>query len=48
MKKALFITIMLLFLTACGRKGALMPPEALVPAAIQDLNVLQSGGKTAA
>lgn len=30
-------------LAACGRKGALISPDALVPAAVHDFNVLQSG-----
>jgi predicted small lipoprotein YifL len=29
----------------CGKKGALIPPEALVPAAITDLQVEQRGGE---
>lgn len=43
MKKFLLITGSLLLLTACGKKGALMPPEALVPAAVRDLTVMQTG-----
>ncbi len=43
MRVVLPLLLCLLFLSACGRKGALMPPEALVPAAVQDLSVLQSG-----
>src|SRR6185369_4580988 len=27
----------------CGKKGALIPPEALVPASVRDLNVVQTG-----
>ncbi|UFS71843.1 fibronectin type III domain-containing protein [Geomonas sp. RF6] len=30
-------------LCGCGKKGALLPPEALVPAAINDLQVRQKG-----
>ncbi len=30
--------------SACGRKGALVPPEALVPAAVGSLDVRQQGG----
>ena len=30
-------------LSACGRKGALVPPEALVPAAVTDLTAEQKG-----
>lgn len=33
----------LLLLSACGKKGALLPPEALVPASVGNLNVMQSG-----
>jgi predicted small lipoprotein YifL len=29
--------------SGCGKKGALLPPEALVPASVRDLNVIQSG-----
>lgn len=43
MKRALCLILALLALSACGRKGPLMPPEALVPAAVQDLKVQQSG-----
>lgn len=32
-----------IFLTGCGRKGRLIPPEALVPAAVADLTVQQKG-----
>jgi hypothetical protein len=32
-----------LFFTACGRKGVLMPPEALVPAKVEALRVSQQG-----
>jgi predicted small lipoprotein YifL len=42
MKKVLFITIMVL-LAGCGKKGALILPEALVPAPIADLKVAQQG-----
>jgi len=41
-----FICIFLLipaFLSSCGRKGQLMPPEALVPAEVQNLKVQQAG-----
>jgi predicted small lipoprotein YifL len=43
MKKVFTLILALLLLSACGKKGALMPPEALVPAAVQDLKVQQSG-----
>jgi len=33
----------MLFLSGCGRKGPLLPPDALVPAAVQDLTVQQQG-----
>lgn len=43
MKKIfLLLTLMLLF-TACGKRGPLVPPEALVPAPIKDLSVEQKG-----
>jgi hypothetical protein len=32
-----------MFLAACGRKGPLLPPEALVPAPIADLRAIQQG-----
>ena len=32
-----------LLVSGCGRKGPLIPPEALVPAAIDDLRVVQKG-----
>lgn len=32
-----------MFLSACGRKGALMPPEALVPGTVESLRVVQKG-----
>ena len=40
------LTIVLLGATAisgCGKKGALIPPEALVPAAVRELSVIQTG-----
>lgn len=37
------LLLLLSLLSGCGRKGALMPPEALVPAAVQDFKVQQSG-----
>jgi predicted small lipoprotein YifL len=42
MKKILLFIIFIL-LAGCGRKGALVPPEALVPAPIADLAVSQRG-----
>jgi predicted small lipoprotein YifL len=37
------IALLCLLLTACGRRGPLVPPEALVPAAVKDLQVVQRG-----
>jgi predicted small lipoprotein YifL len=39
----IFLIILCVTLCACGRKGPLIPPEALVPAAISDLKVAQQG-----
>lgn len=43
MKRILCLIVLALLLTACGRKGPLLPPEALVPAPIADLRVVQQG-----
>ncbi len=43
MKSIVFVFLTLLLLSACGKKGALLPPEALVPASVGNLNVMQSG-----
>lgn len=43
MKRALLLILALLLCSACGKKGALMPPEALVPAEVQNLRVQQAG-----
>jgi len=43
MRIFLYLLSVLLLLPACGKKGALIPPEALVPAAVRDLNVQQAG-----
>jgi predicted small lipoprotein YifL/glutaredoxin len=43
-KYCLWIGIALLF-TACGKRGPLIAPEALVPAAINDLRVEQKGNR---
>jgi len=43
MNKILIILCVPLLLTACGRTGPLIPPEALVPAAVTDLRVEQKG-----
>ncbi len=37
------IVLLVLFLSACGRKGALVRPEALVPATVTDFSVVQKG-----
>jgi hypothetical protein len=44
MKKILFL-IMAILLSGCGKRGALVPPEALVPAAVRDLRVEQKGDR---
>jgi predicted small lipoprotein YifL len=44
MKKTLFL-IMVVSLVACGKRGPLVPPESLVPAAIRDLKVEQKGNR---
>ncbi len=41
MKKILFLVVVTLFLAACGKKGPLVPPEALAPATITDLRAIQ-------
>lgn len=43
MKRTLALILALLLCSACGKKGALMPPEALVPAVVENLKVQQSG-----
>lgn len=43
MKKFLILAGIALLLTACGRKGPLIPPEALAPAPINNLRVSQTG-----
>ena len=45
MKRLLATLICVALLAGCGKKGALIPPEALVPAAIGDLRVEQRGGE---
>lgn len=44
MKRYIKILSLFFFLVACGRKGALVPPEALVPATVDSLRVEQQGG----
>jgi predicted small lipoprotein YifL len=43
MQRTLILFLISLVLVACGKKGPLVPPEALVPAAITDLAVAQQG-----
>lgn len=43
MKKYVLLGFIILLLAACGKKGALIPPEAMVPAPIADLTVQQKG-----
>jgi predicted small lipoprotein YifL len=43
MKRFFFCLLIPLSLAACGKKGALIPPEALAPAPISDLRVTQTG-----
>jgi predicted small lipoprotein YifL len=43
MKNLFILLVMVCLLTACGRKGPLVPPEALVPAPVSDLKVEQRG-----
>jgi predicted small lipoprotein YifL len=44
MKKILFL-ILVFLLAACGKRGPLVPPEALVPSPIKDLRVEQKGNR---
>lgn len=44
MKKILFL-LMVFLLAACGKRGPLVPPEALVPAPIKDIRVEQKGDR---
>jgi predicted small lipoprotein YifL len=37
------VFLLFIFLSACGRKGSLVRPEALVPARISDFQVMQRG-----
>jgi predicted small lipoprotein YifL len=43
MKNLFPIIIVFLLITGCGRKGALVPPEALLSAPVNDLKVTQRG-----
>ncbi len=43
LQRALVIGVVALALAGCGRKGPLVPPEAMVPAAIGDLGLAQQG-----
>lgn len=43
MKKTLLVIFMVLLLAGCGKKGNLVPPEALLPAPVADLKVEQQG-----
>ncbi len=44
MKKIIFLLVVF-SLVACGKRGPLVPPESLVPAAIKDLKVDQKGSR---
>lgn len=44
MRRGLGVLLLGLFLCACGRKGALVPPEAFAPAPVTNLKVEQKGG----
>lgn len=39
------VVLGLVLLSGCGKKGALIPPEALAPASVSDLAVAQKGGR---
>jgi predicted small lipoprotein YifL len=41
----IFLMMTLLLFTGCGKKGPLIPPEALVPATVTELRVQQQGGE---
>jgi predicted small lipoprotein YifL/fibronectin type 3 domain-containing protein len=43
MQKIMLMAMLALTLAGCGRKGPLVPPEAMVPAPIADLSVAQQG-----
>lgn len=43
MNRLLFPLLLTLLMAGCGRKGPLIPPEALVPATVTNLSVQQQG-----
>jgi len=43
MNKLMWFLLLMLVIAGCGRKGVLRPPEALVPAPVVDLAVVQRG-----
>jgi len=43
--RATLVATALALLLGCGKKGPLVPPEALAPAAIGNLSVVQQGGR---
>jgi predicted small lipoprotein YifL len=45
MDKLLFCISIFLFLAACGKKGPLVPPEALAPSPVVDLTARQQGDR---
>lgn len=45
MKKILILLPLILLLVACGKRGPLVAPEALVPAPVKDLQVEQKGNR---
>ncbi|HOP39571.1 MAG TPA: fibronectin type III domain-containing protein [Geobacteraceae bacterium] len=45
MKKVFFLLLFTLLFSACGKRGPLVAPEALVPAGINDLRVEQKGNR---
>jgi predicted small lipoprotein YifL len=45
MKKFLLLFLLVITLASCGKRGALVAPEALVPAPIKDLRLEQKGNR---
>jgi predicted small lipoprotein YifL len=45
MKKRILFAVVVLFLGACGKKGPLIPPDALVPAPVTNLRTAQTGSE---